>query len=183
MTKIYTMGKRDKEAERTFHGNQHVKVGFVRKTIARIKKFVSWFTIWTIRVAGIALLVATFAEVYRLYMTDEIVHTVEAEQSEKLVVPKILEKIADCESGKRLPSGRAIKGSASHYGASGQVLMTGNTNKSVDVGKFAINSVWFKEAKRLGLDLTNEEDNTKMALWIYENRGTQDWNASSKCWQ
>lgn len=96
---------------------------------------------------------------------------------------QILEDIADCESGKRLPNGKAVKGSARHYAPSGQVLMTGNTNKSVDVGKYAINSVWFKKATELGLDITKEDDNKAMAMWIYENRGTEDWYPSKSCWR
>jgi len=95
----------------------------------------------------------------------------------------ILDRIADCESGKRTPAGKGVKGSARHYGPSGQVLMTGNNNKSVDVGKYAINSVWFAKATELGLDLTKEEDNKAMATWIYKNRGTGDWSASESCWR
>lgn len=95
----------------------------------------------------------------------------------------ILDRIADCESGKRTPAGKGVKGSARHYAPSGQVLMTGNTNRTVDVGKYAINSVWFAKATELKLDLTKEEDNKTMATWIYKNRGTEDWSASVSCWR
>lgn len=94
----------------------------------------------------------------------------------------IMERIADCESGKRDKHGRGIPGSASHYGPSGQVLMTPNNNGTVDVGKYAVNSVWFKKATELGLDLTVEKDNKAMADWIYANRGTEDWYPSKSCW-
>jgi hypothetical protein len=60
--------------------------------------------------------------------------------------------------------------------------MRSNTNKSVDIGKYQINSVWFKKATELGLDITKEEDNEAMAYWIYENRGTGDWYSSQSCW-
>ncbi len=83
----------------------------------------------------------------------------------------VLDRIAKCESG------------GSHYSASGQVLMHWNENKTVDVGKYAINSKWFKKASELGLDLTKESDNKAMALWIYQNRGTEDWYPSKACWQ
>lgn len=83
----------------------------------------------------------------------------------------IMDKIAICESG-----GNHIEKST------GQVVMRSNTNKTVDVGKYQINSVWFKKATELGLDITKEVDNEKMAYWIYENRGTGDWYPSVKCW-
>lgn len=82
----------------------------------------------------------------------------------------VMDRIAKCESGN------------THYDKNGQVLMRSNTNKSVDVGKYQINSVWFGKASELGLDITKESDNEKMAYWIYENRGTGDWYASAKCW-
>jgi len=116
------------------------------------------------------------------YINPPVVYTKQEVIKEVPVKAPIMDMIADCESGKRLPNGRAVKGSARHYGLSGQVLMTGNTNKSVDVGKYAINSVWFSKATEMGLDITKEEDNKKMAQWIYENRGTEDYYSSKSCW-
>lgn len=88
----------------------------------------------------------------------------------------ILDRIADCESGNGKP------GSASHY-KNGQVILKGNDNHTVDIGKYQVNlTYWGAKASQLGLDLTKEEDNYKMALWIYENKGTTDWSASMKCW-
>lgn len=86
-------------------------------------------------------------------------------------VPPIMQRIAKCETNNQ------------HYGKSGQVLMTGNTNKSVDVGRYAINSVWFTKATEMGLDLTDEEDNETFALWLYAERGTGDWYPSQHCWK
>jgi hypothetical protein len=88
----------------------------------------------------------------------------------EVVKAPILDRIAKCESGN------------THFDKNGQVLMRSNVNKSVDVGRFQINSVWFKKATELGLDITKEEDNRKMAEWIYANRGTEDWYASKACW-
>lgn len=65
----------------------------------------------------------------------------------------------------------------------GQVYMLANSNKTVDVGKYMINTVWHKKAKELGLDITKEEDNEKMAYWIYENVGTSPWIYTANCWQ
>lgn len=89
----------------------------------------------------------------------------------------IMQRIAGCES-----QGSA-KLSGTHFDKNGQVLMRSNTNKSVDVGKYQINTVWFAKATELGLDITLEKDNEKMAYWIYKNRGTGDWYSSRSCWQ
>jgi hypothetical protein len=83
----------------------------------------------------------------------------------------VMDRIAKCESG-----GNHIDPKT------GQVYMLANTNKSVDVGKYMINTVWHKKAKELGFDITKELDNEKMAYWIYENIGTSPWSASSHCW-
>lgn len=82
----------------------------------------------------------------------------------------VLERIAKCESQNQ------------HYGKSGQVLMSANTNGTVDVGRYQINTVWFSKATEMGLDVTNEEDNAEMAEYIYKNKGTGPWSSSAKCW-
>lgn len=82
----------------------------------------------------------------------------------------VLERIALCESGGK------------HY-KNGQVVFNANTDGTVDVGKYQINTVWFKKATELGLDITREADNHAMAKWIYSNRGTGDWSASQACWK
>lgn len=103
-------------------------------------------------------------------------HTVEAIKEVEKPSP-VLERIAGCES----QGSAKLKGT--HYDKNGQVLMRSNTNKTVDVGKYQINSVWFAKATELGLDITKEKDNEEMAKWIYKNRGTGDWSASQKCWK
>ena len=86
-------------------------------------------------------------------------------------LPPILSRIAECESGN------------THYGKSGQVLAIGNKNGSVDVGRYQINiSTWGAKATELGYDLWNEGDNEKMAVWIYENHGTEPWHLTRDCW-
>lgn len=103
--------------------------------------------------------------VYGKYSSPEPVYA-----ATEVKIPVILQKIAKCESNNE------------HYDKNGQVLMRSNTNKSVDVGRYQLNSVWFKKATELGLDITKEKDNEKMAVWIYENRGTEDWYPSKGCW-
>lgn len=82
----------------------------------------------------------------------------------------VMERIAKCES------------STGHFGPSGQVIFNANSNGSVDIGKYQINTVWFKKATELGYDLTNEKDNEAFAMWIYDNHGTEPWYSSVKCW-
>lgn len=83
----------------------------------------------------------------------------------------VMDRIAKCESGN------------SHIDPkTGQVYMVANTNKTVDVGKYMINSVWHKKAKELGFDITKEADNEKMAYWLYETMGTEPWVYSKHCW-
>lgn len=83
----------------------------------------------------------------------------------------VMDRIAKCESGGYHISPKT-----------GQIVMRANTNGSVDLGKYQINSIWSKKATELGFDLTKESDNEKMAYWIYENKGTGDWYSSEKCW-
>lgn len=104
------------------------------------------------------------------------IYEVQAEKIVTVEVPVdttavVMERIAHCESG------------GSHYNKKGQVAFNVNTNGTVDIGYYQINSVWGEQATKLGLDLTNEEDNKQMAKWIFENRGTEDWYSSKKCWQ
>ena len=87
----------------------------------------------------------------------------------KTITP-ILKRIANCESPK------------GHY-ENGQVLLRANKNGSVDIGKYQINTLWAKKATELGLNLMNEQENEQFAVWLYENRGTEDWVWSKPCWQ
>lgn len=146
--------------------------------VYRIKKFFRKVFI-TAFIGGLLYLTFLSGGIFHpatIITTAEVIKEVE-------VQAPVLDRIADCESGQRDRNGKGIKGSARHYGKSGQVLMTGNENKSVDVGKYAINSVWFAKATELGLDITQEKDNAEMAKWIYKNRGTGDWSASASCWK
>ena len=94
---------------------------------------------------------------------------------------KIMDKIADCESGTRLKNGRAVKGTATQF-RNGQVLVTPNSNGTVDVGMYAINTVHFKEATAQGLNISVQSDNKAFAYWLYDNYGTEPWYSSKSCW-
>lgn len=101
---------------------------------------------------------------------------------------KMLQRIADCESGTRNADGSAVPGSARQFGKNGKPIK--NVNKagafggSVDVGWAQINiTIHIDEIARLGLDVINsEEDNKEFAMMLYEREGTQPWSASKSCW-
>lgn len=81
----------------------------------------------------------------------------------------VLDRIAKCESGD------------THY-KNGQVIVKSNSNGSVDIGRYQVNSVWNVQATKLGYDLTKETDNKTFAKWLYANYGTEPWYSSKKCW-
>lgn len=155
-----------------FYGNQYVKSFRVGITKWQIFKYKAKILIKRAVIASfiIGLVYGSFhlgratTEPVRVY-ADKIV---EVEIKGK---SPVMDRIAKCESG-----GSHIEKST------GQVVMRSNTNKSVDIGKYQINSVWFKKATELGFDVTTEKGNEAMAYWIYENRGTNDWYASKDCW-
>ena len=85
----------------------------------------------------------------------------------------VLDRIAKCESDN------------SQYDKNGQILLNYNkSSDSFDIGVMQINlKAWGAQAKKLGLNLSNETDNRAMGQWIYQNRGTGDWYSSERCWQ
>ena len=101
-----------------------------------------------------------------VYADREVIVTVQATST----VPAVMTRIAICESGNK------------HTDKNGQVLMKTNDNKSVDVGVMQINSLWFKKASDMKLDLTKEADNRKFADYLYQNYGTEPWVWSKPCW-
>ena len=85
-------------------------------------------------------------------------------------IPKILKKIAKCESRDR------------QFQKDGSVVR-GDANPR-DIGRYQINLDYHeKKAREMGLDLFKEEDNEKYALYLFEKEGTRPWNWSKKCWQ
>lgn len=126
-----------------------------------IRKLVR-FTIFSLIISGISIAVFMY-----YFPNKEIIQQVTIEAKAEYPV---LDRIAKCESENR------------HFGESGQVLFNGNKNGTVDVGRFMINTVWFKKATELGLDVTREKDNRLMAEYIYKNFGTEAWVYSKHCW-
>ena len=113
----------------------------------RWETFKYTLAIWTRRTM-IALFIAGLS--YGAFMTGKMTTEPVKVFADKEVIVEvkakapIMDRIALCESG-----GKHIEEKT------GQVVMRSNTNKSVDIGKYQINSVWFKKATELGLDLNS----------------------------
>ena len=89
-------------------------------------------------------------------------------EAKEAIIPPILERIAQCESG------------GSQYNEKGIVLGVKNP---LDKGKWQINEFYHGEtARKLGFDLNTLEGNTNMALWLYKKYGTEPWYLSRACW-
>ena len=131
----------------------------------KVRSFLKKILFWFIVVCMLAGVIQYFRWAYptQIEVIKEVV-------IERPIEYPVLKRIAMCESNDK------------HFGDSGQVLMVGNTNKSVDVGRYQINSLWFKKASELGLDLTLEKDNEAFAIYLYKTYGTEPWVWSKKCW-
>ncbi len=137
----------------------------------RFFKALRWFIIR----AGIAVLAFTALSVAYFYgmnaaPTMTAINTIQIVTQNEIA--PILKKICMAESGCK------------QFTKNGLPVMYANTNGSVDIGKYQINSrVWGTKAKELGYDLLSEKGNEAMATWILENRGTSPWISSSKNWE
>lgn len=161
-----------------FYGNQYVE-SFTCDGKRVTKKQIMWYKIKrTAQRTIIASIAFMFLYVfgYALFLVGA-VHSPKIVEAEKIVeipvkeIPPVMKRIAKCESDNTHVNPKT-----------GAVYMLANTNKTVDVGKYMINTVWHKKAVELGYDVTVEEDNEKMAMWIYENHGTEPWVYSKHCW-
>lgn len=83
--------------------------------------------------------------------------------------PPILKRIAECESNDM------------HF-RDGEVVR-GNVDPN-DIGRYQISLTYHGDkARKMGLDLFDEIDNYRYALFLFNNEGTQPWEASrSGCW-
>ena len=78
--------------------------------------------------------------------------------------PKRMLDVFRCESGLK------------QFESDGTVVLS----PTLDVGIAQINlKTWLKKSQLMGLDIINsQEDNLKMAKWIYDNVGEQAWVCS-----
>ena len=136
-------------------------------------KKIKWFSTRVFIGVGVSfLLLGVYVAGQMNQGVPDLVPVVSAEDT----TPPVLKRIANCETTG------SVNKQASHYGKNGKVLKNYNTNGSIDVGYYQINTVNFLEAMEMGYNVTKEEDNKKYGEWLYANRGTGDWSASAKCW-
>lgn len=173
-----------------FKGNQFVKVkprtrnghqGF----IVSFKIFVRKTTI----VSLVAVIIAcTYADTF--FAGGLILVPKQAEAAEVIVgkpvaiVPPILVAVGKAETHNDMYcNDDAISRKWCKPAAKGTILVTTNTDGSVDVGGYAINNAtWGSTATKLGYDIYTEEGNTQMAQWILNNYGTAPWYLSRGRW-
>lgn len=134
----------------------------------KVAMFLRKVMIVILTLAGIAVTFAAGSYLMPTVVAQEVVKEV----PQPLEIPPVLTRIAKCESA------------TGHYDERGQVRVVGNSDGSVDIGKYQINeAIWGKKATELKLNLFNEHDNETMAIWLYQNRGTEDWYLSKHCWK
>jgi len=101
------------------------------------------------------------------------VATTTQKETEKPVWGDIAPKIAFCESGGK------------HYGEDGAVIRNSNKNGTTDWGMYQINSTHIPFAQKIGLDISNPEDNEILAGLLYDRFGPEIWYGydieKSKC--
>jgi hypothetical protein len=101
----------------------------------------------------------------------EAVDSVEAHVRSYFADIPILAEVARCESTFR------------HTNPDTGAVTRGYVNPA-DVGVMQINEYYHGEtAERMGLELTDLNDNLAYARYLYEREGTQPWSASRACWQ
>lgn len=122
-----------------------------------------------LKLVGVIIFLYAVWGVGYLMSTREVIKEVEVVKEVKAPSP-VMDRIAQCESGNK------------HIDKNGQVLMRSNTNRSVDLGVYQINTVWFADATKQGYDLTKEEDNRAYAHYLYGKYGTEPWYSSKSCW-
>lgn len=141
-----------------------------------------FFTICVKCIVAMAILGVTHWGAYMIgaYTNPRIV---EVHTQENL--PVVLSKISQAESlTSHYCTEKLINAKMCYRSELGQVLMNANKNGTVDIGKYQINTFyWGRQATEMGLDLANEQDNEAMALWIYDNYGTEPWYSSSNKWK
>lgn len=144
MTKIIINGKRDKEAERTFHGNQHVKIGFFKKAWRTIVTAIKQLIKWSIIVGVIGLTI-------HYYFPKVMVKIVEREVITDTLTNKIEEVkagiIADIKKGE----------SQNKPESAGLLIFDSNKQASLGSYQFQIKTVQHYYKKLYGKTITQKE--------------------------
>ena len=134
-----------------------------------MKNTINWITITILALAVAGTFYAEKSARFKTPGSDTPTSTESGLEGEFDALPAILEAIAFCES------------SSQQFDKDGLVLR-GRVNP-YDAGMFQINT-WYhgRRAKELGINLYTEAGNTEFALLLYEEQGTEPWNASKSCW-
>jgi hypothetical protein len=135
-----------------------------RCRLSRFGKKCAIVSLWTL--AGLSAVVYVALSNERIVIRNtETIKMVEKSRP----LPAVLVRIAECESGNR------------QYTDAGDVVR-GKVNKS-DLGRYQINEqIHGDRMRRLGLNIYDAEDNQAYAIMLFEERGTEPWTASRKCW-
>lgn len=145
----------------------------------QIKAICKFIAKWTIIICTIGLFFYGYylSHPKTIYTNAEIIKEVES-------LAPVLKRIAQAEShNSHFCTEALIKSKMCADGELGQVLVRSNTNNTIDVGRYQINVYyWGKQATAQGLNIFDEQDNEKMAIWIYKNYGTEPWYSSGKNW-
>ena len=153
---------------RTPYGKFDLRKGRFNRWLTRKMRFPERYILGPLimlYVIGSALAIAWYFNQPKKVEAMPFVQIVEAKDS----IPPILHRIAVCESGNK------------QFNSDGSVVR-GKKDKN-DVGRFQISLTHYGyEAMRQNLNLLKEEENEKMALWIYANKGTDEWSPSKACW-
>ncbi len=141
------------------------------KVKSKWERFKSWVWVQTKRVMMITALIGSGYVVAYTRISKADIEYVDREVIKEVQVmhAPVLDRIAKCESG-------------GVHKRNGQVIFNANTNGSVDIGLYQINSIWNSTATKMGLDLTLESDNKKFAEYLYTTKGTEPWYSSKACW-
>lgn len=138
-----------------------------------VRRVVRWTIKWSVISAAVLTLAAVIGSTY--FSSSTVTY---AEKKVEVVVPgPILDRISDCESGN------GMAGSASQSSKDGQTVIHINNNGTYDIGKYQINSIHRAQATKLGFDLFTEAGNKAFAEWMWNNKGTGDWDSSAHCWR
>jgi len=127
-----------------------------------------------VTIPTVAIELNTDVQVHTVEAYEEVAYTyggAEAEVRSYFADIPILAEVARCESTFK------------HVDPNTGVVTRGRVNPA-DVGVMQINEYYHKDtATKMGLELTNLEDNMAYARYLYEREGTQPWSASRACWQ
>lgn len=146
---------------KVYFGDKQLKVVKTRKPMSN-----KMFAVLVVIMLGLICLYMFFPRTNTVVVTKEIEVV-----KEVTVKAKVLERIAQCESGN------------SHYDKNGQVMLNGNKNGSSDIGKYQINTrIWGKKATEMGLNLAIESDNETFAQYLFNTYGSEPWIWSRPCW-